>query len=531
MDLLAQSAPVVETSLSFLLHLGGELAFPRGGERGAANALLHLPRGKGEELRQKLGVERPIAAGEWNYITVGEDGATPSARRLGETPKELEWRREFILLVVREDLCAAIAARPSAGGGALWSASISLSPADVASAASLIAGSIGESLPDLKYAAGAMGAEANLSRRNNDGVASGRLIGPVVAELHSDLEKRQRRSDRELRWFKTITRIQDAIGWELDGHKLNAAAARALKTNAGYDYLELVWLQPAGRSFEPVETFQRNDTSSGGPLLTMILKPEAQAELLRGHKPVVVDQESSKSVLMNHRLLELMDLRSGLLLPLIYQRHPNGLLKLFSRKADHYSDADAERWESIGRVLAKSLANARVHSAMRRMATVDGLTNVYNHRFFAEQVAREFKRSNRYAGSLTLLMIDIDFFKNYNDTYGHLQGDRVLAMVAGVIKNNVREVDIACRYGGEEFAVILPETDVEQGRVVAEKIRRAVEETPVRQGLRQTGTKVTISIGVAAVNSETQAPSELVNHADMALYRAKKLGRNRCEVF
>ncbi len=131
--------------------------------------------------------------------------------------------------------------------------------------------------------------------------------------------------------------------------------------------------------------------------------------------------------------------------------------------------------ELFRRELAAILDRSRTHLRMQRMATVDGLTNLFNHRFFRDQLRTEFQRALRYQKMMAVIMIDIDDFKGYNDTYGHLAGDRVLAETARAIRGAVRDIDFVARYGGEEFALILPEVEAASGLIVAEKIRKAVE--------------------------------------------------------
>ena len=128
-------------------------------------------------------------------------------------------------------------------------------------------------------------------------------------------------------------------------------------------------------------------------------------------------------------------------------------------------------------------------------------------------------------------MIDIDHFKHYNDSFGHLRGDEVLVMVAKLLKACVREVDFVARYGGEEFSVILPEANLERGMLVAEKIRSDIESHKFKFGNRQPGGALTLSLGVASNTADVENINELINRADVALYKAKKAGRNRCEAF
>ncbi|HJW92319.1 MAG TPA: diguanylate cyclase [Thermoanaerobaculia bacterium] len=162
------------------------------------------------------------------------------------------------------------------------------------------------------------------------------------------------------------------------------------------------------------------------------------------------------------------------------------------------------------------------------LSITDGLTRLYNHRYFQDELARAFDESKRYNRPLSLAMIDIDFFKKVNDTYGHAAGDEVLKSVSQRFGESARSTDLVARYGGEEFAVMMPETGLEDAITFAEKIRNLLESEPVRT---QAGPlPVTVSIGVSSVpRTRIHSPKEMVVAADRALYRAKKGGRNRVE--
>ncbi len=162
------------------------------------------------------------------------------------------------------------------------------------------------------------------------------------------------------------------------------------------------------------------------------------------------------------------------------------------------------------------------------LSITDGLTKLNNHRYFQDELARAFEESQRYQRPLSLAMIDIDFFKKVNDTYGHAAGDDVLKQVAALYRSSVRSTDLVARYGGEEFAVMMPETSLEDAITFAEKIRQMIEESILDT---QAGPiPCTVSIGVASVPlSRIQSAKELIVAADKALYRAKRAGRNQVQ--
>ncbi len=186
----------------------------------------------------------------------------------------------------------------------------------------------------------------------------------------------------------------------------------------------------------------------------------------------------------------------------------------------------------IGRTIFKFLSGNNIenayHEEIYRLTTVDGLTQIYNKRYFLETLEREISRAQRYHRDLSLIMFDIDHFKKVNDTFGHLAGDAVLKQLASVLKARIRREDIMARYGGEEFAVILPEIGSVNAMTFAEKVRRIVEKTSFKFEDHQI--PVTVSIGVAAVGPGIQTPLEFIKMADDKLYQAKVEGRNRVVV-
>jgi diguanylate cyclase (GGDEF)-like protein len=165
-----------------------------------------------------------------------------------------------------------------------------------------------------------------------------------------------------------------------------------------------------------------------------------------------------------------------------------------------------------------------IYESTARSAVTDGLTGLFNHEYFTAVLRRETQRSKRHASAVSLIMLDVDDFKAVNDTYGHLEGDRILVKLAGLLTQSLREIDIAARYGGEEFAVILPDTNRTGAFVVGDRIRRRVEEH-FRRG--KDGPAVSVSGGVATFPDDAADVDQLVKRADEGLYRSKAAGKNR----
>lgn len=168
---------------------------------------------------------------------------------------------------------------------------------------------------------------------------------------------------------------------------------------------------------------------------------------------------------------------------------------------------------------------------LEEMVNYDGLTKVYNHRYFFEQLQQDFEKAKLTQAPLTLLFIDIDYFKFFNDVNGHLEGDKVLAEIGHILQSNVGKKGTVARYGGEEFAILLPNVDHQEGTLIAEHLRKTVEETPFAGEENQPNNVLTISLGIATYPREAKDSIELIKCADDALYRAKFFDKNRVEPY
>jgi two-component system, cell cycle response regulator len=167
-----------------------------------------------------------------------------------------------------------------------------------------------------------------------------------------------------------------------------------------------------------------------------------------------------------------------------------------------------------------------VNERLSKLAITDELTGLYNHRYFQETLRFESLRTDRKGGPLSLLMIDVDYFKKFNDTHGHPAGDKLLRALAQLYQTQLRSIDIVARYGGEEFAIVLLDTSKQEALQVAEKLRASVANTPFPGGETQPNGRLSISIGLATLPQDATNPAELVVIADKALYEAKHTGRN-----
>ncbi|MBI5379949.1 MAG: diguanylate cyclase [Nitrospirae bacterium] len=223
-------------------------------------------------------------------------------------------------------------------------------------------------------------------------------------------------------------------------------------------------------------------------------------------------------------------IRNYLGVPLMAKGRLIGEIYLVNRVGEEgFTQEDEDLLATLASQASIAVQNARLHQQAMTLAITDGLTGLFNYRHFNEILDRETEEARRHGRPLSLIMADLDFFKDYNDAYGHQAGDRLLQMIADVLRAAVREIDYVARYGGEEFAVILPDSDREGALRVAERIRSQLHQWQVPHASSPLGV-VTLSLGVASLPADAESAERLLTRADAALYDAKHRGRNRVEV-
>ena len=271
------------------------------------------------------------------------------------------------------------------------------------------------------------------------------------------------------------------------------------------------------------------DSQGGKPLVATLglSVEEAERHAITGPP----DGRLARSITMSYTYPELERaaqesaeeiIHSGLAVPLPGESDTLGYLTVFTRaKSHHFSDDDVHQLETLVGRAGPAIENARRFREARQLADLDALTGLHNRRFFHETLARECARAHRYERKLSLIVFDLDDFKDINDRIGHLAGDAALAEAAERVKDVVRTADIACRIGGDEFAVILPESALDDADQLYRRILNAVSARP----LGQAG-KLFLSAGVAELRPEDD-PVSFFQRADDALYRAKEAGKGR----
>jgi diguanylate cyclase (GGDEF)-like protein len=249
---------------------------------------------------------------------------------------------------------------------------------------------------------------------------------------------------------------------------------------------------------------------------------------VREKRPLIIhDTYSELSFPPVSAIPEISAIRSAIVAPLILKDRVLGALALESPERVAFNEGDLRLLVSFAATATNAIQNAHLHSEVQQLAVTDPLTGLYNRRGFFELGEREVARAHRYGRPLAAIMMDIDLFKQVNDSYGHSIGDQVLRNVANLSVNNLRKIDILGRYGGDEFAVLLPESDLDAALKVAERIRKSQENflMPIGHHL----VRVTVSLGIANGTRAVGNLESILKRADMAMYSAKQTGRNRVE--
>ncbi|UCG58115.1 MAG: sensor domain-containing diguanylate cyclase [Phycisphaerales bacterium] len=217
------------------------------------------------------------------------------------------------------------------------------------------------------------------------------------------------------------------------------------------------------------------------------------------------------------------------IVPLICQGRVVGALNLADKiDGDVFDREDIALIELFGQLVGASIGNIKLFEKTQRQATTDGLTGLANHKTFYEILEKELWRSRRHGGQISVIMVDIDNLKEINDAYGHRAGDKVIRDVSSRIKECIRQIDTAARYGGDEFAVILPNTCLDDATVVAERMVEVIAHTPTIW--RRQHIPFSISAGLGQYGADTN-PEDMTSHSDQALYLAKQAGKNTVRVF
>ncbi len=306
---------------------------------------------------------------------------------------------------------------------------------------------------------------------------------------------------------------------------LNERVVSSFRTRIGEGFWGEAILQGKPIVEEVEDVFDSED------LVNIYLKgvKKLDSEVLKNlHKVKESDLKETKSLNLGKGKVKPFVPRTHITFPLTTEGEIIGALYLASAQARHYSGEEINMLSTVADRVAVAIENAQLHKETKILTITDDLTGLFNYRYFQDCLKKELKRAERYRRPLSLLILDVDDFKKYNDTYGHWAGNLALKSLAILLESNIREkVDIAARYGGEEFCLVMPETDKKAAIEVAERVRCAIEENDFDEEEMGIGSKLTVSMGIATYPDDAGDLENLIRNADIALYQAKEAGRNQ----
>lgn len=346
------------------------------------------------------------------------------------------------------------------------------------------------------------------------------ILRNVAASLEKEfLQDQLRKREHEL---ELINRLAGVISSSLNIQKVYEVFVNELKEVVEADFTAIVTIEENEIYFAALSTEVGSAWRIGQKIplagtatewVSLNKKPYYERDLAQNRRFSTGEEYFKRGI------------RSILYLPLQIKNEASGVLIIGSCKLNAYGQEQIELLEHLASQIAAPIDNSRLYARAEQIARIDSTTELFNRRHFDERMREEIDRHSRYGDILSLLLLDLDNFKKYNDTYGHLAGDRLLVQAAMFIRNTVRSSDLAFRYGGDEFAIILPNSSTVEAFSVAERIR---EKISVEMSNRQLD--ITVSIGLASWPGDGQTLDEICNAADIALYYAKRTGQNRTSI-
>jgi diguanylate cyclase (GGDEF)-like protein len=340
----------------------------------------------------------------------------------------------------------------------------------------------------------------------------------VIEQTNADLEKRL----EELTLLLDLTRSVTST-LELDA--VLDEISRRVGQAMGVDEFAILLFDNRGRRLKVVSTFGVPNNVD----LTQLqfrLGEGLSGRVAQSGQSIVVNDTAAEPRYLYYKGLRPQD-GSFLSVPLIAKGSVIGVLDFFRAQKNSFDEHSVALLTIVAGQAALAIENAKLFAAQSELALTDPLTQLANRRSLEQRLIEEVHRAQRFENTLSLLMIDIDHFKEFNDAHGHLLGDHVLKQVARTLKRHVRTVDTVARYGGEEFCVVLVRTDIQRALAIAEKLRDAVENKTYARIREDRRIKITISLGVATLSPNRSDPTALIDAADQALYAAKNNGRNQ----
>ena len=351
----------------------------------------------------------------------------------------------------------------------------------------------------------------------------------ILEEKNQAIEIANNELKDHVREITTLLQLNQAMASTLELDTLFDRVIQSLSELLNCHMVSLMLYNPANEALEISHTLGIDHDILAD--VSFNLNEGISGEAARTHKAIYVPNLSQDERYMNYKG-KLPPEGALLCMPLLSKDRLCGVLNLHTKKVDGLDEDDKKMARAVANQVAVSIENTQLYEQAKKQSITDELTGLANRRHFQDILQREIVHAQRYSSNISMIMADIDYFKKYNDTHGHLQGDIALKKVANILLQNTRGIDLAARFGGEEFVILLPKTTISGARTTAEKLREIVEaELFDGEEISQPEGRMTISLGIASYPEHTDNMEQLLDLADQALYLAKKNGRNQIYIW
>ncbi|MDX1386723.1 MAG: diguanylate cyclase, partial [bacterium] len=350
----------------------------------------------------------------------------------------------------------------------------------------------------------------------------------LLEEKAAIITSTNRRLEQSLKELSVLYNISQSLTSSIDPEELCNKLSQVISKNLEIDDFAILLVNDENKLLEVKAAcgFRKNSKIRE---LDFEWGEGITGQVAKSRKPVYIPDTSHDEEYLHYKGIK-PENGSFYSVPIMTKENILGVINFSRRDIDAFSAQEMRMLAVIAGQVSIALENARLYAKTKELSLIDELTQVFNRRHFHKILENEIKRAKRFRRPLSLLMLDVDHFKKFNDSFGHLEGDKLLVDLANVLKGNLREIDTVARYGGEEFAIILPNTDLGDGEKVGLKVNRIIRE--MSQARHKTKTrKVTVSVGVSSFPSDAESMDDLINHADIALYKGKARGRDQVVAF
>ena len=360
------------------------------------------------------------------------------------------------------------------------------------------------------------------SEKEEEVVRKKALLDSIREDGIITLQKEDEKVDFEIRNITSLYSAVKDLGQSLGLQESSENIMDIMKKITRYNFrinaedINMILILKKGKEFKVSESYGYDEEfleKAEKKIVSKILRNVAKNKSVV-YKPTPDEDDKARMSFM----------KSLMFVPFYAEKRLLGVFFISGRTENMFDAKQVESMEILASQIAIALEKVYLYEEVQQMSILDGLTGLYVHRYLQEKMDNELKRASRYENDISVIMADIDFFKDINDTYGHLAGDYILKNIALLLKNNTTPADTVARYGGEEFFIVLPDSDKITAGDVAEKIRSDVEKYPFR--FNDKDIKVTMSFGVASFPGDAIVKRSLIEKADKALYKAKESGRN-----